>query len=293
MKEGIILKGIGGFYYVQTEDNKIIECKARGKFRNKKISPVVGDRVKVESIEAENGVIDEILDRKNLLLRPLVSNVDQAVVVFAAKKPDIVYSLLDRLLILIEHFNINTIICINKIDIDDCHKFEYIKDIYEKAGYRVIKTSGTLGIGIDELKSCLKGKVSVFAGPSGVGKSTLFNKIQDKVEMETGNISEKIKRGKNTTRHAELTKINTDTYAADTPGFSNIDLSFMEPYDLQYKFKEFSDYINKCKFTSCIHYKEDFCAIKDAVGEGLISKERYSAYVEILKELQGKKGMKK
>lgn len=293
MKEGIILKGIGGFYYVQTEDDNIIECKARGKFRNEKISPSVGDRVMIESIDFKSGVINEILVRKNLLLRPLVANVDQAVVVFAAKKPDIIYPLLDRLLISFEHFNINAVICINKIDIDDCHKFEYIKKTYEKAGYRVIKTSGISGIGIDDLKQCLKGKVTVFAGPSGVGKSTLFNKIQDRVEMETGNISEKIKRGKNTTRHAELIKIDMDTYAADTPGFSNIDLSFMEPYNLQFQFKEFSDYIGKCKFTSCMHYKENYCAVKDAVDDGIISKERYNAYVEILKEMQCKKGMKK
>lgn len=285
MQEGLILKGIAGFYYVKVKDGRVIECKARGKFRNDNLTPVVGDKVYIEELENNRGVINEIMDRKNLLLRPVVANIDQAIVVFAAKKPDIVFSLLDKLLIQIEHYNIDAVICINKSDLDD-GIINKVKSIYEKVGYKVITTNALKGEGIEELKYLLKGKISVFAGPSGVGKSTLFNRIQNKITMQTQDVSTKISRGKHTTRHAEIIDIDNDTYIVDTPGFSSLEIDFLKPEQLQYMFTEFKDYIGKCKFTSCMHYKEIDCSVKEAVKEGKIPTERYNAYIEILQELQ-------
>lgn len=285
MQEGIIIKGIGGFYYVETANDNVIECKARGKFRKENISPIVGDKVKIELLDDEHGVIVEINPRKNQLIRPVVANVDQAIVVFSLKNPDLSFTLLDKLLLFIEHHGVEAIICLNKTDLDEKNNFAKVKEIYERIGYKVIKTNGRTGEGIDTLKELLKNKISVFAGPSGVGKSTIFNKVQNKVKMETSETSKKIGRGRHTTRHAELIEIEKNTFVVDTPGFSSIDLGFLDPDELQYTFKEFRDYFGKCKFSSCIHNKEIGCSIKHAVNTGLISSERYNAYVEILKEL--------
>lgn len=293
MQEGIVIKGISGFYYVKTKDDKIIECKARGKFRKEKISPIVGDKVVIDLIDETHGVIDEIMDRSSELIRPLIANVDQVIVVFALRKPDISFTLLDELLIMIEHNNLNSIICLNKSDLDDGEVFERVKKIYGAIGYRVVKTNAKSGEGMDELKDILKGKISVFAGPSGVGKSTMFNKIQTKVEMETGDVSRKISRGRHTTRHAELIEIEKDTYIADTPGFSSVDLNFMEPLELQYNFKEFNDYIGECRFTSCLHHKEKDCKVKEMVEKKVIPAERYEAYCDILEEIQEEHRRKK
>ncbi|TDT61634.1 ribosome small subunit-dependent GTPase A [Fonticella tunisiensis] len=293
MAKGILLKGIAGFYYVELEDGKLIECKARGKFRKDKLSPIVGDRVEVELIDESHGVITGISERKNQLIRPQVANVDQSIIVFALKNPDISFILLDKLLILSEHNDLTSIICLNKSDLDGDNTFEEVKNIYENIGYKVIKTNGKTGEGIDSLKNVIKNKVSVFAGPSGVGKSTLFNSLQDKVKMETGEISSKINRGKHTTRHAELIEVEKNTYLVDTPGFSSIDLSFMEPEYLQYSFREFKDYIGRCKFSSCLHIKEYGCSVKEAVEEGKIQQKRYDNYRDILLELMENRRMKK
>lgn len=284
--EGIIIKGIAGFYYVELQDRRIIECKARGKFRKEKISPVVGDKVIIEVAEDEKGVIEEILDRKSLLIRPVVANVDQAFIVFAIKRPEINFMLLDKLLILAEHNNIEAVICINKSDLDDDEEFEQIKEKYTKIGYDVIKTNGHTKEGVELLKEYMKHKISVFVGPSGVGKSTLFNQLQNRVKMETGKLSDKIDRGKHTTRHAELIEIDPGSYLVDTPGFSSMNLDFLEPSDLQYVFKDFDNYLNCCKFTSCLHDKEKDCRIKQEVEQGNISKTRYETYVGLLNELQ-------
>ncbi|MCX7884347.1 MAG: ribosome small subunit-dependent GTPase A [Caloramator sp.] len=286
MQEGIIIKGISGFYYVKIKDGKVIECKARGKFRNNNLTPVVGDKVCIEMLEEDKGFIKEIQPRKNLLVRPFVANVDQAIVVFASKKPDILYTLLDKILIQIEYNNIEAVICINKSDLDDSHIIDKIKEIYGKAGYKILKTNALKSEGIEDLKNILKNKTSVFAGPSGVGKSTIFNRIQNKIKMETQDISFKISRGRHTTRHAELIDIDNNTFVVDTPGFSSLELNFIEIEKLQYLFVEFADYIGKCRYSSCIHYKENGCAIKEAVENGLISKERYQAYINILEEIQ-------
>lgn len=286
MKEGVIVKGIAGFYYVEDPDEKIFECKARGIFRKGKLSPIVGDRVYIELLDDNHGIINEIQPRKNQLIRPLVANIDQAILVFAIKKPEINYLLLDKLLILIEHYGINALICINKSDLAEDNEIEKIKHLYEGIGYDLIITNGKTGEGIELLKECMKGKISVFAGPSGVGKSTIFNKVQDKVVMETGDISEKVERGKHTTRHSELIKISQGTFLVDTPGFSSLDLSFIEIGELQYSFREFEKYMGECKYSSCIHGKESGCKVKEMVEKGKITQERYNTYLAILKELQ-------
>lgn len=285
MEQGRIIRGIAGFYYVKLEDGSIVECKARGKFRKDKLSPVVGDNVIIEKVDEEKGVIDSILPRKNELIRPAVSNIDQAILVFAIKNPDICLEVLDRILVLCEYNNIEAVICLNKSDLDEDNSFDYIKNIYGKIGYKIIKTNGKTKEGIDEIKTLLKGKTTVFAGPSGVGKSTIFNAIQNKIVMQTGEISKKVSRGKHTTRHAELIDLDSDTYLVDTPGFSLIDLNFIEPDDLKNYFKEFADYNNQCRFTSCLHNKERDCEVKEKVEEGIISKERYNNYIKFLEEL--------
>lgn len=286
MNQGVIVKGIAGFYYVRIESGEVIECKARGKFRKEKISPLVGDKVSISMIDAEHGAIEEIHERKSLLIRPNVANVDQAIVVFALKNPDFNYTFLNKILIAIEHYQIDIIICLNKSDLDT-GEFESIKNIYEAVGYDVLKINAINGEGTEELKEKLQGKISVFAGPSGVGKSTISNGIQEDVVMETGGLSKKISRGKHTTRHAQLIDISKNTYIVDTPGFSSIDLSFIKPNELQYVFKEFKT--GECKFSSCLHHKEIDCRIKEDLENGIISSGRYEAYVNILEELQSNK----
>ncbi|SHF31983.1 ribosome small subunit-dependent GTPase A [Caloramator proteoclasticus] len=286
MQQGRIVRGIAGFYYVKLDDGSIVECKARGKFRRDKLSPIVGDNVIVEKIDDEKGVIDSILPRKNELIRPQVSNIDQAILVFALKDPDISLEVLDRVLVLTEYNNIDAVICFNKCDLDVDNKFDYLSKIYSSIGYKVIKTNGKTGEGIEEIKKILKNKTTVFAGPSGVGKSTIFNKVQNKVIMQTGEISKKVSRGKHTTRHAELIDIDDNTYLVDTPGFSLIDLSFIEIEELQNYFREFNEYSSECRFTSCLHFKERDCMIKNKVEEGVISKDRYDNYIKFLTELQ-------
>lgn len=284
---GVIIKGIAGFYYVEIPGGAIIECKARGKFRNEKISPIVGDKVIIIlGVNEGVGTINEILPRKTQLLRPLVSNVDQAFIVFALKKPDINLNLLDKLLILTEHNGLNAVICLNKSDLDSADYYDEIGSIYKNIGYDVIRTNGLTGEGVDKLKEYAKNKISVFVGPSGVGKSTIFNLIQNKVKMETGVLSAKIDRGKHTTRHAELIEICENSFIVDTPGFSSMDINFVKPMDLQYAFRDFEKYLNNCKFTSCIHNKENDCRIKEAVEKGLITRERYKTYIDLLEELQ-------
>lgn len=282
MEQGIIIKGIAGFYYVKTKSGEIIECKARGRFRKEKISPLVGDRVSINISKSSYSSIEEIHPRKSSLIRPNVSNVDKAIVVFSLKDPDLNYTFLNKILIAIEHYNIDILICLNKSDLDN-GEFEKAKHIYETTGYKVLKVNGLTGEGLSELKEELKGKISVFAGPSGVGKSTISNNIQKNIIMETGSVSEKIGRGKHTTRHAQLIEISEDTYIVDTPGFSSIDLSFIAPEELQYMFKEFT--IGECKFTSCLHNKEIGCKVKEDVKNGLIMEDRYNAYINILNDL--------
>lgn len=286
MLNGTIIKGIGGFYYVDTE-NGIYECRARGIFRKEKLKPTVGDFVKISVLDKKNkkGSLDVIEPRKNMLIRPRVSNVEQAVIVFAAVSPDINIDLLDRFLILVAEQKLDVVICINKIDLDTDKKYENIKSIYEKSGYKVICLSAEKGIGIDELKSNLKNKISVFAGPSGVGKSSLINSIAPNLQLKTGEISAKIERGKHTTRHAELMQIEENSYIVDSPGFTSLFLEHIPSEELQYYFREFEPYLSGCRYTGCSHIHEPDCAVKEQVGEN-IQTERYERYINLYNELR-------
>ncbi|WP_058485319.1 ribosome small subunit-dependent GTPase A [Defluviitalea phaphyphila] len=289
MVKGIITKGIAGFYYVKVED-KVFECKARGKFRNSNITPVVGDIVKIIPEESNlTGSIVEILPRKNILTRPSVANVDQAIIVFAAKNPDPNLQLLDRFLVLVEEQNLEICICINKIDIDKEKTYQEIKNTYEKIGYKVILTSAILNIGIDKLKNELFNKVTTFAGPSGVGKSSLLNAIDSSLSLKTGEISKKVKRGKHTTRHVELLNLKEESFVLDTPGFSMLSLEHINPKELKNLFKEFLPYNDLCRFSQCSHIHEPDCIIKQKVEEGVIDAGRYKRYQMFYKELETSK----
>ena len=285
--KGKIIKGIGGFYYVKTEIG-LIECKARGKFRHKDMKPMVGDDVEIE-VSNGKGVIEEIFERKSELIRPTVANVTQAFVVFAVKNPDINFDLLNRFLILCEHNNIEAIVCLNKVDLVSEEEREAIKQKIVDIGYEVLYINAKKGIGVEKLREKLANNETVLCGPSGAGKSTLINTLTEKYHMETGEVSEKIGRGKHTTRHSELIDV-TDGYIVDTPGFSTLEVNFIEKEELRYSFPEFEEYNNLCKFRGCLHYKEPNCAVKNAVEEGKINKYRYEFYIRTLEEkMDGRK----
>ena len=291
MLNGKIIKGIGGFYYVDTE-NGLYECRARGIFRKEKITPLVGDRVVISIVDEENkkGVVEEIDERDTELVRPPIANVDKALIVFAIKNPSPNLSLLDRFIVLAEKENLEIAIILTKADLDDGEELNKIKDIYELSGYKVIPVSNKQKMNIDKVKEELKGNVVVFAGPSGVGKSSLLNEIDKNFELQTGEVSDKIKRGKHTTRHAELLKLECGGMVADTPGFSSLTLDDIDETELKEYFIEFNDF-DDCRFGSrCIHEKEPSCSVKEAVENGEISKKRYDSYIQLLNEIrQGKR----
>ncbi len=280
MLEGIIIKGIGGFYYVKTAKG-MYECKARGVFRKKKITPTVGDKVLIET-SGDTGSIETIFERKNALIRPPVSNIDILVVVVAAKNPDPSLHLIDKMLITAHKNDIEPLICINKTDIDER---EDIRRIYEGAGYRVISVSAQNNVNISELGDAISGKVSAFAGLSGVGKSTLLCALTD-YSPETGGLSEKINRGKHTTRHVELMELSAGGYVFDTPGFSSMEVSDIPAQELHRYFPEMQSCIDACRFRGCAHIKEPDCAVKAKLVEGGISNERYQSYVSLYDELK-------
>lgn len=289
---GKIIKGIAGFYYVHDGIDKVYECKAKGIFRNRGIKPVVGDNVRFSILDEENGEgnIDEILTRNNSLIRPASANVDQALVVFSITQPEPNLNLLDRFLIMMMAQEIPVTICFNKAELDERKKREEYRGIYEKAGYPVIFTSTYEREGIDTVREFLRGKTTILAGPSGVGKSSLTNLIQPEAGMETGGISEKIKRGKHTTRHAELFCVEPDTYLMDTPGFSSMYLEDMDEKSLKYYFPEFAPYEEACRFgADCVHIGEPVCGVKEALERGEISKSRYENYQLLFQELKAKK----
>lgn len=285
MLEGVIIKGIGGFYYVDTEKG-IFECRARGKFRVKNITPLIGDYAVIEADEKTGqGFIVEIRERKNQLIRPTVANIDQVIIVFAAKKPDINMLLLQKFLIYAEFKKLNIVVCINKIDLDEEKAYKEVVGMLKSIPYRVIETSTKSKTGIEELKSVLANNVSVFAGPSGVGKSSLLNEVQPGLQLKTGDLSKKIDRGTHTTRHAELIKLNMGGRVTDTPGFTSLDINEIESDRLQNCFPEFRQYIN-CRFPSCMHDSEPDCGVKEALEQGLISRIRYEYYIGLLREMK-------
>lgn len=288
---GKIIKGIGGFYYVVCENGVTYECKAKGVFRNRKIKPLVGDNVEIEILDAEKnlGNIEDILPRFNWLNRPSVANVDQTVIIFAVSAPAPNFNLLDRFLINMEQHEVPTIICFNKIDLEGFRQSEDICRSYTKSGYEVLFISAESGYGIHTLEAVIKGKTTVFAGPSGVGKSSTLNSLFPDANVQTGGLSEKIQRGKHTTRHSELMFVDDDTYIMDTPGFSSLYTEGIEAEDLKLYFPEIAAYTGTCKFNMCNHISEPGCLVKEAVGDGRISKMRYDDYVMIYNELKEKR----
>ena len=286
--QGKIVKGISGFYYVYVVGTGIYECKAKGAFRNQKIKPLVGDNVEIAVIDEENkkGNVEAILPRQNELIRPAVSNIDMALVIFAAAKPEPNFNLLDRFLCMMEYQKVPVTICFNKCDLVTEEQKQELEAIYQPAGYDVIFTSAKAGINLEGLKELLKGKTTTVAGPSGVGKSSLINQLQDSVYMETGSISQKIERGKHTTRHSEIIPLGDDSYIMDTPGFSSMDIPGFEKEDLWTCYPEFLEYEPYCKFQGCSHINEPSCGVKDALAEGKISQIRYDNYVLLYNEMK-------
>ena len=289
--QGKIIKGIAGFYYVNVVESGIFECKAKGTFRKDGIKPLVGDDAVIEVLDEKEmtGNITEILPRKNELIRPAVANIDQALVVFAVTKPKPHYNLLDRFLVMMERKEIPVVLCFNKTDIASHPEIAELKEVYTGCGYPVIFTSAKEEENISELKSLLKGKTTSIAGPSGVGKSSLTNRIQPEAEMETGAVSEKIRRGRHTTRHSELFFVEKETFVMDTPGFSSIFVDNMKPEELKDFFPEFEAYEPECRFLGCVHVGERECGVKEAVKAGKIADSRYENYRLIYEELKSKR----
>lgn len=286
MLEGRILKGVGGFYYVYTAEGTY-QCRARGLFRKHSLKPLAGDRCRIELTNTEDveGNVAEILPRKNSLIRPPVANIDQALVIFAMHSPEPAWGLLDRYLIMMERAGIPSVICINKDDLAEGLEALDIKRIYEPAGYRIVFTSAREHTGIDDLKDVLYGKVTSVAGPSGAGKSSIINAILGSELMETGDISRKLKRGKQTTRHTELINLWEDTFIFDSPGFSAMELPDMDKSELDVCFPEMRPYKGHCYYADCSHTHEPGCSVREALEDNNIAAERYASYTELFAEL--------
>lgn len=291
-KTGLILKGIGGFYYVKAGDT-VYECKARGVFRRNAITPLVGDHVKLLIEENQSPVIAEILPRNNSLIRPPMANLDQLVLVAATCDPAPSTLVIDKIIAAAEDKGISPILVISKIDLEQA---QWLRDIYEPIGFPVVLVSSATGEGVEQVKELLRGKITAFTGNSGVGKSSLLNQIDRRFCLETGEISRKLGRGRHTTRQVELFPLEGGGYVADTPGFSAIQ---MERYDvvhkeqLPYCFREFEPFLDQCRFPSCSHTCEKGCAVLEAVREGKISRSRHESYVALYQEVKDWKEWKK
>lgn len=286
--KGKIIKGIAGSYHVHAQEKlRIYECKAKGIFRYQSIKPLVGDDVEINTDDQPDGfgTIVSVLPRRNELIRPAVANVDQALLIFAAAEPEPNLNLLDRFLIMMHKQDLNTIICFNKIDKVSQEKISFLKEAYDGSGNRVLFMSMLTNEGLDKLQDLIRGKTTVLAGPSGVGKSTLINKLAPAANMETGDISRKIKRGRHTTRHSELIYISEGTYVMDTPGFSSLYINDIDKEELKNYFMEFDEYKDKCRFIGCSHRSEPGCAVKEALADKKISKVRYDNYITLYEEL--------
>ncbi len=285
--QGKIIKGIAGFYYVDTPEG-LFQCRARGLFRNKDLKPLAGDNVRIELTETEDveGNVIEILPRKNSLIRPPVANIDQALILFAAHSPEPVWGLLDRFLINMEYHGIPCLICINKDDLIKENEADEIGRIYRDSGCDLLFTSAVGKRGIEDLRERLIGRTTAVAGPSGAGKSSIINALLGRGYMQTGDISRKVERGKQTTRHTELVPIEKDTYIFDSPGFSSLDLPDIKKEELRDYFPEFTDLNSACRYNMCSHTHEPGCCVKEAVEKGSIDRLRYESYVMIYGQLK-------
>ncbi len=282
---GVVIRATSGFYYVQSGTRQV-SCKLRGRLKQTRYSLCVGDRVTFSPAGTDEGNIEEVLPRDSFLKRPEVANVDQAILTFAASQPQINWGLLDRFLVLAEYSGIPAVICVNKLDMADPEELKPFLDVYERIGYPVLQVSAKTGDGIHNLQQRLYGKISVFAGPSGVGKSSLLNAIEPGLQLVTGELSQKIGRGKHTTRCAELLPLAGGGYVVDTPGFSLTEFVEMPPEQLRFQYREFRDKLAECRFSSCLHYREPQCAVKLAVQNDEIAAWRYESYLELLTEIQ-------
>lgn len=290
MIDGVIVKGIGGFYYVATEKG-VAECRARGKFRKQGIKPMVGDRVKITLVNENTmeGVVEEIEKRKNFLIRPPVANIECIVIVVAATKPQPDFFMIDKLILSAESKGIEVVIAVNKTDLESA---DVIKDIYFKVGYDVIPVCAKTNFGVDELKEKIKGKITAFAGNSGVGKSSLLNHFG--LSLDVGDVS-KIERGKHTTRHVELFEVEKGSFVMDTPGFSILEITDIEASDIKKYFNEFAEFEGKCRFADCNHFgtRSRDCAVSEAVEKGVISTTRFESYKQLYDVLKEKKSWEK
>ena len=295
MQKGQVIKTYNSFYYVNPEnrdmESELIPCKLRGRFKKERCRVVTGDMVEFNLLEDGSGIIEELLPRKSLLLRPAVANVDQVFLTFAAAQPDLHPLLLNRFLVLSEWSEIpQVVICITKMDLLPEEKRENFLADYEAIGYPVLKVSSQEGWGLQQVKDALAGKTTVFAGPSGVGKSTLLNAVEPGFSLTTGRISDKIKRGRHTTRVAQFLPWPEGGYVVDTPGFSVTELETIDQNSLGSYFPEMREYIGKCRYNTCTHSHEPECAVKEALAQGKIHQDRYEAYLNILQEIaSGKK----
>ena len=288
---GKIIKGIAGFYYVYVSGSGLYECKAKGIFRKDNIKPLVGDNVEIDVIDEgeRTGNIKLLYERKNELIRPVVANIDQALVIFAVKEPDPNFNLLDRFLVSMELQGVPSVICFNKRDRISEEEKEFLNNAYGKCTCRLLFTSAKYGEGLEELKSILVGKTTAVAGPSGVGKSSIIKALNPGADVETGEISKKLSRGKHTTRHSEIIRIDDDTFIMDTPGFSSLYVDIEQEEDLKDYFPEFGEFAPDCRFNGCVHINEPDCAVKAAVASGKISDLRYKSYMAIYDEIKAKR----
>lgn len=297
MPEGIVLKGVGGFYTVRLADGTIVECRLRGRLRLEHERVIAGDRV-IVAFEGGEAVVEEVLPRRNQLIRPLVANIDQVIVVQAAKNPPVSSLVVDRLLVLAEQAKLEAAIVINKIDLGIDEKTEELIDTYRSIGYPVLLVSVKTGEGLDEFKELLAAKISTLAGPSGVGKSSLINAVLPGAQLKTGEVSEKLKRGRHTTRHVELLPLPKRVLVgangvtekdggllADTPGFTQLQLPAMGRSELGQYFREFAARASECKFSGCLHWHEPECAVKELVAQGILAQSRMDNYLTLLQEL--------
>ena len=283
MAEGIILKALSGFYYVD-DGQTITSCRARGKFRHEKLTPLVGDRVRFTHLEEGKGALDEILPRRNEFVRPAVANIDQLVIIASQATPVTDPFLIDRVVSIAEGRSCDCIICINKCDLESGDELE---QIYRQAGFTTLQVSAETGVGIEQLRQLISGKISAFTGNSGVGKSSILNALEPGIALKTGDVSEKLGRGRHTTRHVELFRLSCGAVVADTPGFSAFDTDKMElrrKEELQHTFREFRPYLDQCQFQNCAHIKEKGCVVREAVKNGIIPISRHQSYIRLYEQ---------